>query len=283
MLLLWQVGAGAMASVPTANQVFFQQLSLDEAREQAGINDQLFFLYFAADWCLPCQWMEENTFADASLAAYVNTHYVPVKVDMDQAANQSLKAQFSVSMIPSILVFSAAGVLVDRQETTLDAQQMLDWLRELDSAANHRRQTPSRAMTYASSDQLLDAPRPVLGFSRPALIPEEDQPGVVRPASSAATPNLAPEPTRTARPSFSPRSTQQYTIALGPEAYTYADAVRRAAELEQQFDHRADLLPVADDQFRIMIGTFETPTAARRFLIFLNRNDLIGEVLTVGE
>lgn len=287
LILILGLCAGLWPSVLPA-QISFTELSLEQVRQQAGQSDQLFFLYFAADWCLPCQWMEQHTFPDPELSRYIQQHYLAVKVDVDQSYSQELKARFSVDKIPSILVYSAAGVLIDRQETSLDAPTLLNWLRELNVPANHLRPVIPTRYSRVAAEDVMDSPRPSVGFSRPALIPDEAAETAlhrsntvlpqVAPATYPSTPvAVVPEPRTQA--SFSPRSTQRFGIALGPQSYSYNDGIRKVVELEQKFNQPAELLPLDNGNYRITIGEFESQTDARKFLVFLNRNNLIGEIL----
>jgi hypothetical protein len=82
-----------------------------------------------------------------------------------------------------------------------------------------------------------------------------------------------------AEPTFTPRTAQRFGVALGPETYSYTDGIREAKELERKLGGRSDLLPVEDGRFRIISGDFTNEREARRWLIYLNRNDLIGEVV----
>lgn len=42
------------------------------------------FLYFYADWCVPCLKMAKETFKDKSVISYLNENYIPIKVDADR-------------------------------------------------------------------------------------------------------------------------------------------------------------------------------------------------------
>lgn len=273
---------GALCLPQLRAGVPFQELDLHEARRLASSTDRLFVLYFSADWCLPCQWMEQNTFADDALAAYVSAHYLAVRINVDESNQESLRLRFDVDKYPTMLLFSAAGIMLDRRESSLTATEMLTWLQTHDLPANHLHPEPPAAPQALAED----APRPTVSFSRPALVPEGNQSGSL---AQAPPPVITPTEARlklsdetlvaSAEPTFTPRTGRRYGVALGPDTYNYTEGVRAAAELESKLGRRADLLPMPDGRFRLVSGDFQDQREARRWLIFLNRNDLIGEVI----
>lgn len=56
----------------------------DEAFETAGRLDRPVFVSIGYSTCHWCHVMEEETFEDEEIAAYINTNYVPVKVDREE-------------------------------------------------------------------------------------------------------------------------------------------------------------------------------------------------------
>ncbi len=45
------------------------------------------------DWCRWCKVMDDKTFADPKVAAYINTHYLPVKFNAEQKAAIEFKGK----------------------------------------------------------------------------------------------------------------------------------------------------------------------------------------------
>lgn len=306
-------------SVVARAEVRFQALSLDEARARATQSDQLFFLYFAADWCLPCRWMEANTFQDQALSDYANTRYLAVKINFDQPTARSLRERFEVSKLPTLLVFSASGTLLGRSESSMDAPELMALLQRHDVPANLRRPVQATpAATVLAPEGLLDSPRPrtlapLAGvFYRPPLTPDAG------PATQLAAPApnpapalavapghhagllLAPPPpsrqavaSRTQAPTWAsssqlaPRGAsvgQSFGIQLPDVGADYSLAVRQAAELEVKLEQRVELAPQQTPQglvYRMVVGRFGLRSEAEQFLNYLNRNDLIGEIIAL--
>jgi len=270
--LLLFLSQQANASIP------FQEINLEEAQQQAYQKDKLFFLYFTAEWCMPCQWMETETFHDPSLSSYVKANYLAIKVDISKASGKILQEQFEVSAVPSILVFDALGHLVDRREASQKAGPLLRWLKRLDKPANHL--DPRLHTTALLGTPAMDSPQAELHFSRPALVPDEPEPLFTQtqlPITEEAIIVFqdTPSPTNV----FAPRSTQQYGIKLKQRIDDYTNGIRLVAEMERKYQKRAELQPLGNGQFHLLIGEFETTGQANVFLNYLQRNDQQGIVV----
>jgi thiol-disulfide isomerase/thioredoxin len=254
---------------------------LAHAQQQAQKEDKLFLLYFTADWCLPCQWMQQHTFQDPELLEYLGDHILTVKVDLNQAEAKVLQHQFEVETIPSILVFAPNGKLLDRNTASIDARPLLRWLKKLDKPANHL----SATLPLVDQQTALDAPQAEIAFSRPALLPEEEAP-VLLSHTSPQEENPSPprlvlsgEPIAAVQSGFAPRSGMTYGVQLKNVLVDYPTAVRMVGEIERKYEQSAELKPNGDGQFFLVLGNFPTTGKARQFLLFLQRNDRQGEVV----
>lgn len=65
------------------------------------------YINFYADWCTYCAKMDKETLADPDVVAYLNEHFVVVKVNSDKA--QDLSAAYQVQGLPTSWFLSAAG------------------------------------------------------------------------------------------------------------------------------------------------------------------------------
>ena len=110
---------------PPADQIGFLSGALSEIEKRAASEGKLYFIYFTADWCMPCQWMEKNTFKDKQLSSYVNHYYLPYKVDIDDVEGSTYKEKYEIVSLPSFLIFDSKGNLLDRFEESLSASKML--------------------------------------------------------------------------------------------------------------------------------------------------------------
>jgi thiol-disulfide isomerase/thioredoxin len=264
-----------LAALPTFP---FQEISLEQARQQARQQDKLFILYFTANWCLPCRWMEANTFADPELSAFVSDHYLAVKVDLNKPGSRVLQQQFEVNILPSLLVFAANGQLIDQRSASQEAAPLLRWLKRLDKPANHL--TPV-LLPDASARPALNSPRAEVNFTRPALVTDPAPALLTHHQNQTEEPLLvlSGEPLAAVEPRFSPRSSKFYGILLHGDTYDYTAGIRMIVELERKYEQKAELYPLGEEQFQCLVGHFETTGQAQQFLQYLNRNNRTGEII----
>ncbi|MFN7118954.1 MAG: SPOR domain-containing protein [Saprospiraceae bacterium] len=247
--------------------------SLTEAQARAADEDKLYFVHFTTTWCVPCQWMEANTFANDTLAAFVQDHYVAVKIDLDDRNAAQYKKQYKVTAIPSLLIFSAKGELLERHETSLSKDELLQALQKHLTLQPRKPAANSAVATrvaYYSPDKI----------SRPALIPEEaktpEKPTVTAMASATAiskTPQAAKVPSETA-------PTAHFAIQVGVFS-DIANAERTRTQMAQRFKAPVSMLESRQDGkylYKVMIGKFAQKEDADQFLSQLNAQSVKGYV-----
>ncbi|WP_373498606.1 thioredoxin family protein [Desulfococcus sp.] len=85
------------------------------------------FLNFFADWCHYCQVMEEKTFRDSAVAAYLNDHYIPIQVDSDR--QQNIAREYSVQGLPTSFFIAEDGANIGSQPGYIPPDLMLPLLK----------------------------------------------------------------------------------------------------------------------------------------------------------
>lgn len=58
-------------------------MSMNEALKAQKKEPKKIFADIYTDWCGPCKMMDKNTFANEDVAAYINTHFYPVKFNAE--------------------------------------------------------------------------------------------------------------------------------------------------------------------------------------------------------
>ena len=135
LLALLSLSLGAQSTEKSSTLTFFP--GTPEYVEALASNEgKLYFVYFSASWCMPCQWMEKNTFANPGLKEYVKENYLPLKVDLDDPDGKAYSQTYQVKVIPTILIFNAQGELLKKCEEALPAEKLMDVLQSFDQAAN---------------------------------------------------------------------------------------------------------------------------------------------------
>lgn len=271
--------AGLLAPPFLAHAISWQATNFEQGRLQAAQQDKLMLLYFAADWCVPCQWMDAHTFDQPELAAYVQQHYIAIKVDLHKVETKRLQHRFEVDVVPSFLVFDASGRLIGQQTGSMDMTVLMGWLKQLDIPAHHIR--PQATTAPIAMVNIADAPTVQLEFSVPPLFTEpSDEPALSYISNQKHLLVLADEPlAMNSDVQLFGRSTLTYGVELSEFAPDYEMAVRTVAEMERKHGQPADLHPHSGGTYRIVMGKFPTTGDANRFLQYLMRNNKQGTVI----
>lgn len=132
---------GAASSGPdtsddeTANRIQWRT-SLRLVQQEAFETGRPLLLKFSASWCGPCHRMKSETFSDPELAAYINDHFIPVEIDADE--NQRLVRRLRVDSLPTTLVISPHGRIVQRRTGFQSATQLGNALAQYRSQPDER-------------------------------------------------------------------------------------------------------------------------------------------------
>lgn len=96
------------------------------AKQSAEQKQMKYVLYFKADWCSPCKWMEESTFKDETIIAAMGNTFLLVPLDIDEFEGYALKEYFQVHTLPTFLVFDASHQITNRSEGSLSPSRLLE-------------------------------------------------------------------------------------------------------------------------------------------------------------
>ncbi len=95
-----------MTSTLIANpstKVDFIDGSLNLAIQKAGQEGKLLFVEFGAQWCMPCRFMDENTFKDQEVISYIAENYVPhmfvLNKKITEAEGLLLKCSYTICCV----------------------------------------------------------------------------------------------------------------------------------------------------------------------------------------
>ena len=87
------------------------------------------FVYFWATWCNVCEKMEKETLKDTSVIAYLNKHFVAVKIDFDK--NRALADSFGITGVPDNWFFDESKQVITNRPGFIPARMFLPMLKYL--------------------------------------------------------------------------------------------------------------------------------------------------------
>lgn len=208
------------------NKVSFFQGSLNEAQRAAAIEGKLYFIDFYAAYCLPCKLMDQTTFMDENLGNYVTNNYVPLKLNVDAFDAYEVRSKHEVKALPTVMIFSSGGQLLESYEGSLTASALYKMLEKHNLPQNRQKTTPppldnSNADMTTTQPTTRRRPKPTTQPTKPKPTitePKPSKPVVTKPKSKptptppkvAAKPKPTPKPEKvvtTPKPTVTPKLT----------------------------------------------------------------------------
>ncbi len=214
--------------------------SFDSGKVRANKEGKLFFVEFYADWCTPCKWMDKTTFKDGNVVSLLNDNYVPLKMDIESSEGRGLKGEYSVRMLPTILIFNSQGRMIERVEKTLSSEAMVSLL------------------SFHNNDENKEA-----GVMQTNSSPSSSQ--------NADTPDLNHLYNRY---KVAERFKTNYKLQVGNHM-DYAKAFKQVKGLKDQF---IEPIVVMNDyvdnktHYKVLMGEFKTMQEAESFRVILKRD-----------
>jgi thioredoxin-like negative regulator of GroEL len=117
--------------IASQGQEVFLDGGFSEAKEKAIREGKMQFVKFSAKWCLPCKHMEQTTFKDPDVQELLNQHFASAKVDIDNFDGFSLKQEYDVRFLPTIIVLDDQGQEIARFEESMGPTELRYRLEEL--------------------------------------------------------------------------------------------------------------------------------------------------------
>jgi thioredoxin-related protein len=127
--LLVPFGSPALASPPGQT---IHWLSFDEAKKiETHDQSKKFLLYFYTSWCHFCHKLDQETFGDRAVAAYINSHFIPVRINSEELPD--IAAHYAVRGVPDLYFLSSTGEKIARWPGYIDPDKLLPLLKYIQS------------------------------------------------------------------------------------------------------------------------------------------------------
>ena len=292
----------------TQSKVNFIHGTLEEIQIRAAEEGKPYLIHFTAEWCMPCQWMEKNTYTDPKLSNYINDNYLPYKVDIDDTEGHQYKEKFGILLLPTVLLFNSNGELLDKFEESLSASKMLLILKaynttenqQSNSSTSYNKPNYNTDISFHETASHQDDP-----FDDSHNLPAEDnyygknRNNEAEP-EAIVTNNSAPpkaqkiiskqETELPQRPSTTKYSNERNTPAGPPKkgygvqigAFSSLESTKREAQkYETRFGEPANIYPIQSNDktiYKLVIGVFTTKTEANNLMYRLKTKSINGFV-----
>lgn len=83
---------------------------------------KLLLVEFYADWNYRCRWMSEHVLGDSTVRSLIEADFLAVQVPTNTPDGADLAQLYQVTGYPAIVIFSSGGDVLDKIDTTLDAE-----------------------------------------------------------------------------------------------------------------------------------------------------------------
>lgn len=100
--------------------------SYDKGLALAKQKNKKIYVNFHADWCGYCKKMEKETFVSPKVVAYLNEHFIAVRVNSDK--EQATARKYNVRGLPANFFFTEQGEVIGNQPGYLDEKMFLQLL-----------------------------------------------------------------------------------------------------------------------------------------------------------
>ncbi len=92
-----------------ATQINFIENSWGEALKQAAAQNKYIFVDAYATWCGPCKMLKATTFKNNKVAAFYNSNFINIAIDMEKGQGPELAARWGLQAYPTMIIFDAKG------------------------------------------------------------------------------------------------------------------------------------------------------------------------------
>jgi thioredoxin 1 len=119
-----------LSAAPIATKVKFHQGDWNLALNKAKSEKKLFYVDFDASYCASCRNMDQTTYQDATLAAFMDQSVVAYRLDVQSIEGIMWSQKYEVEALPTMLIFNAEGKLVKKLVGYKSAKDLMGAFKE---------------------------------------------------------------------------------------------------------------------------------------------------------
>ena len=116
-LLIW------LAPVPVTAADQITWYSHEEGMALGASEGKKIFINFHADWCKFCRTMDRQTFKDAGIISYLDSHFISIKVDVER--EKSIAKKYNINPLPDTWFLSEKGDVIGNKPGFLSAKDLM--------------------------------------------------------------------------------------------------------------------------------------------------------------
>jgi thiol:disulfide interchange protein DsbD len=124
--LLPKGGAATRAEAPEWRKAWMEQ-DLEKALARAKAEGKVVLVDIYAEWCAQCHELDEKTWPDAGIQAWISANAVAIRIDTDKV-RPDLAAQLGIRSYPTVLLLDADGRELRRILGFRKAAELRSWL-----------------------------------------------------------------------------------------------------------------------------------------------------------
>ena len=133
---------GLLALHSNSQAIHFFEGDYTLALKKAKAENKNLFICFSASWCGPCKMMEKYVFPNEKVTQYVDTHFIPLHLDIDIQENAALQKRINpeyAGTVPHLCILSPEETLIKESRGALSISQILKFVQITPQNALHRK------------------------------------------------------------------------------------------------------------------------------------------------
>jgi thioredoxin-related protein len=85
---------------------------------------------FEADWCTPCEFMNENLLKYDTIKSYIDTNYALIKIDIETFEGHRIKQKYPIKILPAMVIETPDSIVLEQINGTITPAKFLEILKK---------------------------------------------------------------------------------------------------------------------------------------------------------